>query len=115
MKKTVAKKTSKKEFRNDQQTIATTQLKLQDMATALEYGSLPLDQRIQVKMPTTIINALDAAFPNVSRSKILTQLALDALIRHYRYSDDPDLQVWIDSEQEGLDRMWEYLEEREKE
>lgn len=112
MKKPV-KKLVKKEFRYDQQTAATKYLEFKDMAIALEYGSLPAEQRVQLKMPKEVVDALDEAYPDVPRSKLITQMALELLQRKYRYNDDPDLELWVDAEQEDLDRMWDYLEERD--
>ncbi len=90
-------------------------LTLKEISRALEYGSVKADRRIQVVMPSEVVRALDEEFPNVNRSKLLTRFAVDALLANYRYQDPPELKDWIASEQEGLDRMWDYLEERENE
>jgi hypothetical protein len=90
-------------------------LTLREISRALEYGSVKADRRIQVVMPSEVVNALDQEFPNVNRSKLLTRLAVDALLAKLKYKDSPELKDWIASEQDGLDEMWDYLEERESE
>ena len=84
------------------------------MASALEYGSLTSDRRIQVKMPSAIVDELDREFPNIDRSKLLTQAALDLLMRKKRL-ENPQLEHWQQEEQYDLDRMWNYLDQRENE
>lgn len=88
-------------------------LTLRDMAIALEYGSVPADRRIQVKMPSAVVDALDQLFPDVDRSKLLTQLALEAILHSARFADRPDLGEIAASEQSRMNTMLEYLEERE--
>lgn len=88
-------------------------LTLRDMAVALEYGSVSADRRIQVKMPSEVVDALDRLFPQVDRSKLLTQLALEAILHAYRFADRPDLGEIATSEQSRMNTMLEYLEERE--
>lgn len=89
-------------------------LKLNDLATALEYGQLTNDKRIQVKMPSEIVEQLKVSFPHIDRSKLLTKLAVDALINHYRYLENQDLYINQLAEQEDLDEMWQYLAKRER-
>jgi hypothetical protein len=89
------------------------QLFLKDAAVALEYGQLPADRRVQIKMPAAIVDELDRVFAHVDRSKLLTQLAVEALLYHARFLDRPDLGDLARSEQEDLDQMWNYLEERD--
>ncbi|HEX7018009.1 MAG TPA: hypothetical protein VF209_03840 [Patescibacteria group bacterium] len=88
-------------------------LSLRDMAIALEYGSVPADKRIQVKMPSIVVEELDRLFPTIDRSKLLTQLALEAILHTYRFVDRPDLGDLAASEQAAMDEMWNYLEERD--
>ena len=94
------------------QKLATKYLQLKDMATALQYGELPNDRRVQLKIPAAIVKEIDLAFPNISRSKLFTQLALEALQQKYRYSH-PELELLAQEEQADLDQMWSYLEERD--
>lgn len=82
------------------------------MSTALSYGTLPNDRRVQLKIPASIVKEIDIAFPNISRSKLFAQLALEALKRKYRYAN-PDLELLAQEEQADLDDMWNYLEERD--
>ena len=89
-------------------------LELRDMAEAAQYHALPTDTRIQVKMPKAVVKTLDALFPDVNRSQLLTKLALDAIVRKLRFIDNPELDMLVDSEQSDLDDLWEYLEERER-
>lgn len=93
------------------QKLATKYLRLKDMGTALQYGDLPNDRRVQLKLPEAIVEEIDVAFPNISRSKLFTQLALEALKNKYRYQH-PDLELLNQAEQHDLDKMWDYLEER---
>lgn len=88
---------------------------LSDMSDALQYGSLDSDRRIQVKMPSAVVDALDELYPNIDRSKILTQLALEAILTRKKFQDRKILQQLVDSEQEDWDTMLDYLEERERE
>lgn len=90
-------------------------LELHDMSNALQYGSLDADRRIQVKMPSAVVDALDELFPEVDRSKILTQLALEAILTRKRFQERGVLQAMVNSEQEDWDTMLEYLEKRERE
>ncbi|MBU0576243.1 hypothetical protein KJ707_00010 [Patescibacteria group bacterium] len=94
------------------QELATKYLWLKDMATTLQYGELPNDRRVQLKIPAAVVKEIDLAFPNITRSKLFTQLALEALQRKYRYGD-PDLSLLAQEEQHDLDQMWHYLEERD--
>ncbi len=50
---------------------------LRDISTAARYGSLDADRRIQVKMPSVVVDALDREFPHKDRSAFLTQLAIE--------------------------------------
>lgn len=89
-------------------------LRLKDMQTALQYGSLKSDRRIQVVMPAEVVTALDALSLDSDRSKILTQLALDFILKHQHFANRPELISIVDSEQTGLNQMAQYLEEREQ-
>lgn len=87
---------------------------LKDLAVAAQYGSLPADRRLQLTMPAFIVEELDKAFPGIDRNKLFTKMALEMLLRKFRYADAPHLQELVDLEQEGLDTMWSYLEERDQ-
>lgn len=89
-------------------------IELKDATRALEYGTLPADQQANIAISNSIIARLESTYPHIAPGVILSRLAIDDLERKYSL-DDPDLQVWLDSEQEGLDDMWNYLEKREKE
>ncbi len=93
--------------------IKNTYLKLNDIAVALNYGQLNNDQRIQVKMPKFIVEELARIFPHIDRSKLLTKLAVQALLDHYRYLDQQEILLHQLQEQEDLDEMWSYLEKRD--
>jgi len=90
-------------------------IKLKELATALEYGKVKSDKRIQVVMPSFVVKTLDKEFPNVDRSSLLTRLAVEALLAKIEYEDSMELSNWRMAEQEDLDTMWNYLEERENE
>jgi len=90
-------------------------LRLKELSAALEYGKVKSDKRIQVVMPSFVVNALDKEFPNTDRSSILTRLAVEALLAKIKYEESTELSDWRMSEQEDLDTMWNYLEERESE
>lgn len=89
-------------------------LVLHDMAVAAQYHALPADTRIQVKMPSAVVKALDKLYPHVDRSQILTHFALDAVLRQSRFADNPELSTIVDNEQSMLDDALSYLEQREK-
>jgi hypothetical protein len=85
---------------------------LQDWARGL--GQLPpADKRVQIKMPAIVLHKLDELYPHIDRSKILTQLVLQAISIKLRFIDRPDLGELVDAEQSELDDMWQYLEERD--
>jgi metal-responsive CopG/Arc/MetJ family transcriptional regulator len=88
-------------------------LRLRDMHTALQYGSVKSDKRIQVVMPAEVINALDEISPETDRSKLLTKLAIEYILKQQYFSDRPEIATIAQDEQTGLDHMLTYLEERE--
>ncbi len=88
-------------------------LQLKDMAASMEQGDLPLDDRVQVKMPSVVVEALDASRGEISRSELLTRIALEYLIERKRFVDRPDLHDIKLAEQSMLDRAVDYLEERD--
>lgn len=102
----------KKSLTYPKQKINKNLLVLRDIAIALDYGSVAADKRVQIKMPSEIVKQLDTAFPNTDRSKVITQLVVEALIRHFSFSD-PNLRINIQEEQHDLDTMWNYLEKRD--
>jgi hypothetical protein len=87
-------------------------LKLKEMSAALQYGNLKSDKRIQVKMPSAVVTALDAMFSGEDRSKVITKAVLEMLLNSSRMSDST-LEAWQTTQQYDLDRMWTYLDERE--
>lgn len=89
-------------------------LKLEDIATSLQYGSVDNDQRVQLKMPSQVVSLLDKVFSQVNRSKLLTQLAVQALLQHFRFQDRDFLTNHQLEEQRDLDQLWNYLQERER-
>ena len=95
------------------QQLATKQAIFEDLATNLTHGSVPTDQRVQVKMPSKVVNELDRLFPKIDRSRLLTQLAVEAINQRLRFADRPELTALASQEQAGLDTMWDYLEERD--
>ncbi|OGC38633.1 hypothetical protein A3K42_01145 [candidate division WWE3 bacterium RBG_13_37_7] len=88
---------------------------LKDIATALEYGTVKADKRIQVTMPSFVVNELDELFPNIDRSRLLTQLAVDLLIRSKKFKDNDDLAQLTQESLHDDDVMLNYLKERENE
>lgn len=70
-------------------------------------------RRVQLKMPAAVVEMLDKKFPKINRSRLLTQAAVELLIRKTR-ADRPDLEQWLASEQDDLDEMWSYLDFRDK-
>ena len=90
-----------------------TALKLKDMAVALEYGSVKADRRLQIKMPGEVVDEIDRLFTKVDRSKLLTQLAITAILQKYRFADRPELGELQAESQTDLDTMWDYLEKRD--
>jgi hypothetical protein len=86
---------------------------LQDMMVGVGRSLIKADRRVQLKMPAKLVAMLDEEFPGISRSELLTQMAAEILIRKKR-AIDPTLEGWIGEEQYDLDRMWSYLDGREK-
>lgn len=86
---------------------------LRDIASSYDYGPTNENKRIQVVMPAIVVDELDKEFPNIDRSKLLTQIAIDALLLKKRYADNTALEELANEEQYDLNRMLEYLEERE--
>lgn len=70
-------------------------------------------RRVQLKMPTAIVEMLDKKFPKINRSRLLTQAAVELLIRKTG-TNRPDLEQWLAAEQDDLDEMWSYLNSRDK-
>ncbi|OGV96644.1 hypothetical protein A2W24_01630 [Microgenomates group bacterium RBG_16_45_19] len=83
------------------------------MLQLLSSGSVKTDRRVQIKMPKLVVEELDRLFPDTDRSRLLTQLALEAILTKLRFTNRPGLGVIASSEQAGLDTLWDYLEERE--
>jgi len=87
---------------------------LRDIATAYSYGKVKSGKRIQVKIPKVFLEEIDKTWPNENRSKIITQSVIESLLRKSRISNR-NLEMWQNEEQYDLDRVWDYLEERENE
>lgn len=85
----------------------------QDLSSNSNLGKPRADKRIQVKMPSIVVEKLDELFPDVDRSFVLTQLAAHAIMQELKFRDRQVLKSLADSEQQGLDDMLEYLEERD--
>ena len=85
---------------------------LQDLSTSLSL-SKSKDRRVQLKMPSKLVDLLDKAFPNVDRSTLLTQAVTDLLLHKHRIAD-PTLEAWVTEEQYNLDEMEAYIREREQ-
>ncbi|KKU87711.1 MAG: hypothetical protein UY18_C0027G0004 [Microgenomates group bacterium GW2011_GWF2_47_9] len=84
---------------------------LKDLATSLALGGKK--RRIQVVMPSKLVDMIDKHFPNVDRSALVSQ-ALTEILLHKHRIDNPDLEAWISEEQYNLDEMETYLKAREK-
>lgn len=87
---------------------------LRDMASAYSYGQVKSDKRIQVKIPNIVLKEIENTWPNENRSKIITQSVIEMILRKNRIGNGR-LESWQNEEQYDLDRMWDYLEERENE
>ena len=83
---------------------------LKDLASA---SHIRADRRVQLVMPKLVVDLLAREFPKSTRSKIITDAALELLIRKFRI-DHPELEHWAAEEQYDLDRMWAYLSERDR-
>ncbi|MFZ1721115.1 MAG: hypothetical protein WAU07_01280 [Microgenomates group bacterium] len=86
----------------------------QDLAESLRFGSVQADRRVQLKMPAAVVEELDKQFPNIDRSHLITQLAVDFITQKMKFEDRPVLTHMQASEDETLSDMWNYLEEREQ-
>ena len=64
-------------------------------------------------MPVVVVEMLDKKFPKINRSRLLTEAAVELLIRKTR-TDRPDLEQWLAAEQDDLDQTWGYLKSRDK-
>jgi len=87
--------------------------KLRDLARNLEYGDLKSDRRIQVKMPSNVVEALDLTFPHIDRSKLLTKLAIQALLDNKLKDPRDSWASFADMEDATNQDLLGYLEERE--
>lgn len=85
---------------------------LKSMADSLSFTNIKADRRVQVKMPSFVVDLLDQEFPQQDRSQVITQAALDLLLRIKRLKN-PKLEDWVREEQHSIDRMWTYLDERD--
>lgn len=84
-----------------------------DLATSLRIGTAKANRRVQLKMPSVVVDELDKQFPNIDRSHLLTQLVVDFITQKLEFQDREVLQHMQASEQSELDEMWSYLEERD--
>ncbi len=87
----------------------------QDLSAGLLLGKVKADRRLQVKMPSQVVVQLDALFPDVDRSFVLTQLAVNAIAQELKFHDREALRSLASAEQSGLDDMLVYLEKRDAE
>lgn len=87
---------------------------LNDMAKTLEYGKLTSNRRVQIKIPSILVEEIDQEYPQIDRSKYFMWLAINNLLQKKRAVLDDDLEVFLSSDQEMLDDLSNYLEEREK-
>lgn len=83
---------------------------LQDLATSLALGGKK--KRVQVVMPSKLVQLIDKTFPHIDRSTLISQAFTDLLLHKHRISD-PTLEGWAAEEQYNLDEMDAYLTERE--
>jgi len=86
---------------------------LRDISRNLEYGEIKADKRIQVKMPTAIVEALDTKFPELNRSKLLTKLAIQALLDRDLEDPNDGWASFADMEAAANEDLLNYLEKRE--
>src|SRR3989338_391017 len=78
------------------------------------WGKRPQkSRRGQLKKPAGIVEMFDKKISKINRSQLLTQAAVELLIRKTR-TDRPDLEQWLAAEQDDLDEMWGYLNFRDK-
>lgn len=91
-----------------------TETTLNNMAKTLEIGRLDSDRRVQLKMPTIIVDEIDREYPEIDRSKYFMWLAVNNLLLRKRAIPDDDLQDLLSSDQQTLDDLTNYLDEREK-
>lgn len=84
---------------------------LRDSATALQYGRLHNDRRLQVTMPSAIVDLLDQTFPKVERNKVITQAVIamisQTLLTDYKTNPTKLLQ----QDQHEMNEMWDFLNE----
>jgi hypothetical protein len=99
-------------YKKDEDIISTSRLR--DAALAMDYGTLKSNARIQVKMPSFIVEEIDKTFPEVSRSQVLTKAVIEFLLNKKRFANNPDLGQLHYDEQKTLDTLLDYLEERER-
>jgi len=85
----------------------------QDLAASLQFGNGKANRRVQLKMPAEVVEQLDELFPGIDRSRLLTQLAVEAINQQLRFADRAVLRDLIADEQSSLDEMLQYLEERD--
>ena len=85
----------------------------QDLATSIRQGLIKSDRRVQLKMPNSVVTELDKQFPDVDRSHLITQLAIDLITQKLKLKDRSILMGLKASEQSSLDDMLNYLEDRE--
>ncbi len=86
----------------------------QDLATTLSQSDSQANQRVQIKMPAKVVTELDRLYPDINRSQLFTQLALEAINHKLRFADRPVFVSLQADEQSGLDTMHDYLSERDQ-
>ena len=85
-------------------------LLLRDSTTALRYGRLHNDQRLQITMPSNIVAIIDQLFPNTERNKIFTQAIINFLSREIQTNYKFNAKDLLQEEQADMDEMWDYLD-----
>lgn len=83
---------------------------LRDSAIALNYGRLKNDQRLQVTMPSSIVEIIDRLFPNEERNKIFTKAIIAFLSKEIQVSYKFNQKNLLHEEQADMDEMWSYLD-----
>jgi hypothetical protein len=84
---------------------------LRDSAIALNYGRLKNDQRLQITMPSNIVEIIDRLFPNEERNKIFTKAIIAFLSREMQISCKFSQKDLLQEEQIDMDEMWNYLDQ----
>jgi len=82
---------------------------LRDSAIALNYGRLKNDQRLQVTMPSSIVEIIDRLFPGEERNKIFTKAIIAFLSKEIQTNCKFNQKDLLQEEQTDMDETWDYL------